>query len=193
MSGMMLKVLALHLIATTAFGLTVRGQIDNGETMAGEGEYFRKNVALTEFSRLGVNAKQFARCLKVVNFLEADRLLNVLKMGKMEFKDDGQGYDLVANDGILTSLTLDYYDPGDEVLPVGSYAYPKDEYLVHDPQFEHLATEKLPLPRLRISCKTRWVPCSQMPHPINVICQEMGPPYGSLEFYDCHWELIIGF
>ena len=193
MNVMMLKILSLPLMLILACGLTASGQDDVGENVSGDEAYYKKNTALTEFSRLGVNAKQFAKCLRVVNYLDADRRLNVLKMGKLEFKDDGQGYDLVANDGILTSVDLAFYEPGEQVLPAGSYAYPKEEYLVHDPLFEHLSTAKVPLPRLRIACRTRWVPCSQMPHPINIICQEMGPPYGSLEFYDCHFELIIGF
>ncbi len=150
--------------------------------------YFKKNTALTDFSKIGVNNKQYAKCLKNVNFLEPGNTMNITIVGKTEFRDDGRNYDLAADDGILTSTTLFLYDEGETVLPAGGIEMNKQEYLLHDEIFEH--TGRFPI-KFHISCKTKWVPCNQLPYPMSTVCNEMGPPYGLLVFYDCIVGLTI--
>ena len=154
-----------------------------------EETYFKKHSAFTDFSRLGVNQKQFAKCVKNVNYLEEEKTLNVVFFGKTEYKDDGKNYDVVANDGILTSSELFFYGDRETVLPPGEYLRSNEDYIVYDDLFEHMGSERLPpLIKVRVKCKNRWVHCSEMPNPFSQICYEMGPPFGSFVF-ECVLEL----
>ncbi len=160
-------------------------QIDQNDSGNAEEEYFKKHTALTEFSRLGVNYKQYAKCVRYVNYLEPSKIVKLIVLGKEEFRDDGQNYDLMANDGILTSTLLFFYAEGENVLPIESYENSKEDYLIHDEMFEHKESGKIPSPKIYIKCKFKWVDCNELPHPQNIICNAMGWPYGSFKLIEC--------
>jgi hypothetical protein len=79
------------------------------DTIEDWGSYVKSNIAVSKFRILGVTPKQYAKCLETENFYEPEKRLKFLVIGKTIFTDDGQGYDLKADDGILTSKQLFYY------------------------------------------------------------------------------------
>lgn len=153
--------------------------------------YFQKNLALTNFVRLGVDGQTFARCVRAVNYLEPAITPKLARLKGEEFRDDGQGFDLRANDGILTSVKSFSYLKGETVIPAGQYQKSASEYVVHDELFEHIGTERLPFPGIRIRCKARTIFCSDLPEPARTFCYRLGPPYSSIEFYDCEIEISL--
>jgi hypothetical protein len=155
-----------------------------------EEEYVKRNTALTAFSRLGVSQKQYVKTVKSVNTLDPVKTLKLVQIGKEEFRDDGQGFDQVANDGILSCTTANFYVAGEAIIPVGEYLAAREEVLVHDESFDLTLAGRWPwLPTITVNCKFRWKKCNEFPHPISQICYDLGPPYGTLVVYDCHFGL----
>jgi hypothetical protein len=168
----------------------IRAQTDAGT----EEEYLKKNTAFTEFSRLGVNNKHYAKCVKHVNYVDADKRVKMTLIDKTEFRDDGQNNDQVANDGILTSTVAFFYQEGEKILMPGSYEKGENDYVVCDELFAHeeLVKSTSKNPGTFIKCKLKWVRCSQMSYPRNVICELGGWPYGELQV-ECGIGIEIPF
>lgn len=168
--------------------LPVTGAVaQNGTTDVDEEEsYIRRNMALIEFSRLGVSQKQYVKTVKSVNVQDPEKTLKTVQMGKEEFRDDGQGYDQAANDGVLTCTVAEQYQNGEAIIPPGSYQAAREEVIVHDESFDQALAGRFPwLPHISVTCKFRWKRCNEFPYPANQVCMNMGPPYGTLIFYDC--------
>ena len=156
-----------------------------------EGSYFKANVAVTKFRVLGINEKQYARCLETENFLEADKKLKFLVIDKTSFADDGQGYDLKADDGILTSNQLFNYTNNRFVTPNTYQESPDYNSILADELFRHHEDGNAGKFKIIIGCKFKWVPCSQMNYWQALACNAMAPPYGSFVVSEC--EIRIEF
>jgi hypothetical protein len=142
--------------------------------------YAKTNIAVTKFRILGVTEKQYVKCVETENFLEPEKNLKFVIIEKATYTDDGQGYDLKADDGILTSNQLSSY-PGPDYTPPGTYREsPYYNELLADETFAHRPglTEKI-----IIKCKFKWVNCSDLPEgPRKVICLLA---YGSFTISEC--------
>ncbi len=178
--------LVLMLISVFTFGYS------QGDGVSEEENYVKRNIALTKFKVLGVNVKQYAKCLESVNYLDADKKLKFTMIERTDFGDDGRNYDLVANDGILTSTTLFTYDADTEVVQAGAYKIgaSHDSFVIDD-SFAHQAEigsgGKF---KIIIGCKFKWVTCSQMTNPGNqYLCNWAGWPYGSFQVTECEFKV----
>lgn len=156
-----------------------------------EGNYFKSNVAVTKFRILGINDKQYAKCVETENFLDPDKKLRFLVIGKTSFADDGQGYDLVAGDGILTSNQVFNYTNNRFVTPNTYQESPDYNSILADELFRHHEDGTAGKFKIIISCKFKWVPCSQMSYWQAMACNAMAPPYGSFVVTEC--EIKIEF
>jgi hypothetical protein len=152
-------------------------------------EYFKRNAALTDLARLGVNDEGYARCVTSINLRDTENNAKMVTLDETEFRDDGQNNDLRANDGILTSVKLFAYSKGESTLPAGVYQKTPDDYIVHDEIFEHLGSGRLPLPKISVSCKITVRGCGDFPEPQRTLCYQAGPPYVHFQFHGCHLSL----
>lgn len=152
--------------------------------------YVKANIAISKFKILGVNQKQYAKCLETENYLEPEKKLKFLIIDKTSFADDGNGYDLTAGDGILTSNELFSYTGNSYVLQ-GSYKEsPDHDAILADEQFAHHASkglaEKL---KITIGCKLKWVTCNEMSYWQAVACNAMGWPHGGFRLTECEFKI----
>jgi hypothetical protein len=176
------------ILAVIGTALTVLQGYGQSGTLAADGDYFKRHTALTDFVKLGVNDAGYAKCVTNINFRDPENTVKMVTMNSEDFRDDGQYYDLRANDGILTSVTLTSYSKGENPIPAGQYEKLQEEYLVHDELFEHLATGRL-FPKLSLTCRVRSVHCEEFSEPGRSLCYRLGPPYRHLDFYDCHFTI----
>lgn len=142
-----------------------------------EENYFKKNMIVTNLRLLGVDKGNYTRCLESINFKDPDIKARVVRLEKEDFVDNGKGFDLVANDGILTSTRLYNYESGVAPIPPGTYQNLKESYALSDVLFEHSGTAKFPLPEISISCDLKWVKCSQWPIELQDICRSYSWPF----------------
>lgn len=162
-----------------------------GESAVDDENYVKSNIAVTKFKLLGVNARQYVKCIETVNFFEADKKLRFLVIDNISFADNGLKYDLVADDGILTSTEVFTYAAGTRAIPTGMYQNTSGhDSFVFDESFAHY--EKTgSFNKLIIGCKFKWVPCSQMTNPAQqFLCNWAGWPRGSFTISECEvkWE-----
>lgn len=189
----MKKIIGLSCICllVTAFISPVFSQADLSSDAQSYENYVRSNIAISKFKVLGVNRKQYAKCLQTENFLEPESQLKYVVIDKTTFADDGNGYDLKAGDGILTSTELFTYTKG---APVEGGTYQETaEYhtIITDPLFEH-TSEAGRSSSIGIKCKTKFVPCNQLSEPAHQwLCNWAGWPYGEIIFYDCQIDFSI--
>jgi hypothetical protein len=154
--------------------------------------YIKRNIALTNFKFLGVNARQYAKCVESVNYLEQEKRLSYSVINKIEYADDGENYDLVAGDGIMTSTSLFEYTSGQTVIPPRQYATPKQDVLVHDVQNEHLQRTGAVQSKFKITiaCDVHWRPCSEWPAEHQSLCRRLTwPSSGNLVISNCRIEV----
>lgn len=178
----MIKVLIASVAWLTCTSLlnTLHAQDD---TIEDWGSYVKSNIAVSKFRILGVTPKQYAKCLETENFYEPEKRLKFLVIGKTTFTDDGQGYDLKADDGILTSNQLFYYSSRANLLPGEYKETPDFNELLADEEFAYRpeTTEKL-----IIRCKFKWTKCKDLSTPQQaLICQIAGWPFGGFEILEC--------
>lgn len=178
----MIKVLTLSAawLICTSFTTVLHAQDD---TVDDWGSYVKSNVAVSKFRILGVTPKQYAKCLETENYFEPEKKLKFLVIDKTIFSDDGQGYDLKADDGILTSNQLFYYSGRSRVIPGDYKESPDYNQLLAADEFVYRPelTEKL-----IIRCKFKWNKCKDFPTPQQVlICQIAGWPFGGFEILEC--------
>src|SRR5687768_6901710 len=114
----MRKLFKLHLAAILFASMTIpafaQDDVDDFE------QYAKTNIAVTKFRYLGVTQKQYVKCVETENFLDPEKNLKFLTIEKAVYADDGHGYDLIANDGILTSNQLSTYTGTPYITP-GTY------------------------------------------------------------------------
>src|SRR5687768_14847262 len=146
-------------------------------------EYAKTNIAVTKFRMLGVTQKQYVKCVETENFLEPEKKLKFLMIEKAIYADNGQGYDLVADDGILTSNQLSNYT-GSEYISPGSYKEtPYFNEIVADELFAFRTTLA---EKFSIKCKVKWVKCSDLPEgPQKTVCFLAGWPFGGFTLIEC--------
>ena len=159
------------------------------DTSDGNEEYVKTNVAVTKFRILGVTRTQYAKCLETENYLEPDKKLKVVVIGKNTFADNGSGYDLQEGDGILTSTEIFNYEKTSPVL-VGTYRETEDySSIIADEGFAFFGSVNRQV-KVKLGCKVKWVPCNQMTHPGQAwLCNWAGWPYGSFVIVDCEFGL----
>lgn len=149
--------------------------------------YAKTNIAVTKFRALGVTQKQYVKCLETENYLEPEKKLKFLMIDKAMYADNGLGYDLVADDGILTSNQLSYYTGSGYLLP-GTYK--ETTYFDEVVADELFAYRSNLTERISIKCKLKWVKCSDLPPgPERTVCQLAGWPFGGFTIVDC--DIII--
>ena len=181
----MKKIAKLSLWALLFINICMAAQSQDLTNYGGE-TYVKRNIALTKFKVLGVNSKQYAKCAESVNFLETEKKLRYTVIDRVEFADDGANYDLVANDGIMTSRTLFTYSEGTAAVDAGRYTTPQNEVFVYDTQFAYSGTGRAGGPSLGITCDLRWRECSSWPSNLQSICREFSWPFtGYLEATNC--------
>jgi len=181
---MRIRLLCVLILAVGSFLL---GDESYGQTF--EADYFKRNSALTDFAKLGVSEEGYARCATSINLRDPENTVKLITLDEEEFRDDGAGYDLRANDGILTSVKLFPYDKGESLIPAGQYRKLADDFLLHDELFEHLSAARFPLPKIYVSCNIRVTHCGSLPEPQRSECYQAGPPYTHFHFYGCHLAL----
>ena len=164
-----------------------------------EENYCKANIAFQDFQLLGVTSTQYAKCVKLVNYLEPDRIGKRVAINGTDFLDDGLNYDLVANDGILTSTRLSNYSSDQMPLPVGIYQDIKNKTAVIDDNFAHVskisessAGKGEGMNLVKIKCIFDWVSCNTWPPNLRSLCFSTSWPFtGYFAITKC--ELEIGF
>jgi len=151
--------------------------------------YSRANIAFTNFRLLGVNASEYVKCVESVNFPEPSKRHKLIIIGEEIFTDDGQHYDLRANDGILTSTGLSKYHESITPIEPGKYRNAKQDIIIYDESFVHIKNPGIAA-KLKIECNLIWVPCSQMTGAQQALCNIIGWPWGIFILKDCKitWE-----
>ncbi|MBK7562506.1 MAG: hypothetical protein IPP43_04860 [Chitinophagaceae bacterium] len=152
-------------------------------------EYSRAHMALTNFKMLGINKNQFAKCVESVNYLDPSKRHRLTIIEGVQFADDGKNFDLIANDGIMTSVQLSDYTKESVVLPTGIYLPVMNNTIVYDSHFLHVdqISGKSQQPEgFSISCKLNWVKCSAWPIPYRQFCRDFSWPFnGGFEIVEC--------
>lgn len=150
--------------------------------------YSKANIALTSFKILGINNNQFAKCVESINYLEPSKKHKLVIIEGVQFLDDGNNYDLLANDGIMTSIVLFSYSEEATIIPATEYQKLKKDYIFYDSAFLYKATVNN-TPQTEgwgISCKLKWVKCSAWPPPYQSICRQFSWPFnGGFELTEC--------
>jgi hypothetical protein len=152
--------------------------------------YIKQNTAFTNLRGLGVNKGQYAQCVESVNYLESTKKAKVLIEGKIEYRDDGLLYDLVAGDGTLTSTILFNYEVGQTPITPGQYLNNKENTLVIDPAFAFRSVTSR-WPHVEFICDVYFEKCSDLTEPARTFCNSFGWPYGNLRFRNCHLKFVL--
>lgn len=154
-----------------------------------EDDYSRAHIAYSGFSVLGINTTQYARAVKCDNYLEPDKKHRRLLIEGEEYLDNGEGNDLVAHDGILTSVNIFSYPKGSVAVVPGQYREVGGGAILYDPGFLH--TDRIESSRFKIKfgCKMKWIKCSSWPSH-QEICRRLSWPFtGYFEIVECDIEL----
>lgn len=96
----------------------------------------REHVAITASYTRNLNAKSYVKELKLVNFSSLDLLPAGFGLREVTYADNGQNYDLVAGDGLYTSVEKFEITPRQAVNPVG-VSVPVLSSIVVDNAFQH--------------------------------------------------------
>ena len=158
------------------------------DDQSGEFEaYGKANIAFTNFKLLGVSNTEFAKCVESINYLDPSKTLRFAKINGVVFADDGNNYDLVANDGILTSMVLFKYTLDTPIVDIGVYRLIKNNTTIYDVDFKHkVLADSQGRFGISITCKFVYVPCSAWPPPIQKLCRQLSWPFiGSYEVTEC--------
>ncbi len=150
--------------------------------------YGKANIAFTNFKLLGVSNTEFAKCVESINFLDASKTLRVVMIEGVGYADDGINYDLVANDGILTSTVLFKYTKDSPIVDIGEYRMSKNNATIFDVAFRHkdLIDSQMKSLGFSISCKFIYVPCSSWPPQIQKLCRQLSWPFtGGFNVLEC--------
>ena len=173
--------LALLIIS---FGLISKKSFSQAISPQDEESYCKANIAFTDFQLLGVTSTQHAKCVRAVNYLEPGKTGKRVTINGTDFVDDGLNYDLVANDGILTSTVLTKYSSDVMPLPVGIYQDIKNKTAVFDNSFAHIsklnesgASKGVEMDKFKISCTFVWVSCNTWPPEIRSLCFSTSWPF----------------
>lgn len=98
--------------------------------------FFKENISIFDARVRSLNETSFVKELYLANFSEKNWDRNQIGFDNIAFQDNGKGNDLVANDGIFTSVeTFNFnteiiYRKGVEVLSVMDVS-------ITDPEFKH--------------------------------------------------------
>lgn len=190
----MKKISKLLLCTVALIGFCLIGQAQNSSDISNEALYVKRNVAMTHFKFLGINAKQYAKCLETVNYLEPEKRIRLVMIDREEYADDGQGFDLVANDGILTSKQAVNYSTGQTVIAIGHYTPALNNPLVHDPLFAHTDRVNGVMGKfgIKIKCNVSWESCNDWPPHLQQLCKDITWPFsGGLSITKCSVELTF--
>ena len=150
--------------------------------------YGKAHIAFTNFKLLGVSISEFAKCVESINYLDPSKTLRIAKIDGVFFADDGNNYDLVANDGILTSMVLFKYAMATQIVEIGDYRMIKNNTTIYDVDFKHkeMIDSQMKSIGFSITCKFVYVPCSSWPPPIQRLCMQFSWPFvGSYEVTEC--------
>ncbi len=164
-----------------------------------EESYCKANLAFKDFQLLGVTSTQYAKCVKVVNYLEPGKTGKMVAINGTDFVDDGLNYDRVANDGILTSTRLSNYSSDQMPLPVGIYQDIKNETILYDDSFAHVSKinespggKGAGVNKFKISCTFVWVSCNSWPENIRSLCFSFNWPFtGYLAIKECEFGFEV--
>lgn len=89
--------------------------------------FFRKNIAIIDARVRSINKEKFVREVYLANFSKQEWDKDSIGIEGYPFSDNGMGNDLVAKDGIFTSLEEYYYSEEENVEYNGKYL--KDSFL----------------------------------------------------------------
>jgi len=149
-------------------------------------KYIKSNIGLTGLMVLGVTERQYARCMSVINIVDAGKRLVSVQLDNTEFVDDGRGYDVEEGDGILTATVLYEYDALDKPLGIGEYRKLREAIFLHDPSMQWDEAKFI----VEIACDVSWIPCGQGGS--CVACRLGKWPHGCVRVRNCRalvrWE-----
>ncbi len=173
-------IIALGLYSEKIFAQEIEPQSDES--------YCKANVAITNFKILGVSTTKYARCAEAINFLEKSKRVRMVKIDGVEFVDNGEDNDLVADDGIMTSRVLfDYARDGGNV-PIGQYVVTRDNSIVYDASFAHVSkiNTGMTAGKISIACDVYWESCDSWPPAYQSLCRRFTWPFsGSIVIANC--------
>lgn len=148
--------------------------------------YCRQNIAFSDFRLLGVSNSQFAKCVTAKNYQDAALKIKMVTIEGVDFVDTGEGYDLAANDGILTSKTTFNYESGQQNTEIGQYKDVKGVGIVFDNSFAHISKVPGAEGKLSVACNFSWVNCNSWPPAYQSICNSITWPFsGYLNISNC--------
>ena len=85
-------------------------RIDIGTEQLSLEEFSQKNVSFFDARIRSINETQYVRELYFVNFSDVELRIDNTYFEGRQYSDNGEGLDLVANDGIFTSIDLFQYN-----------------------------------------------------------------------------------
>ncbi|NNK72799.1 MAG: hypothetical protein HKO94_06375 [Flavobacteriaceae bacterium] len=132
-----------------------------------------------------------ALTITIVNFDNRFKLLPAYRIGDVEYCDNGQYNDVVAGDGIFTSVkkfnvNLGKSTNGIEVSKGTEFKYEKEMQALLNTKFNDQRSSGI-----KFSCKVRTITCPETNWWNS--CWPLSSPCTCLDFYDCELELEIDF
>lgn len=151
--------------------------------------YCRTHISYSGFCQLGISQTTYAKAMKSQNHFEPDKKTHKFVIDGEEYLDNGEGNDLVRDDGILTSVVTYNYAKGESIIPVGQYRQNGNHLVLTDPLFSH--TGSISPDFIRVSCEMIWVSCSSWPQQYRQVCLDFSWPFrGYLHATRC--RVIVG-
>lgn len=93
-----LKLLSCFVILLSGLANAQQTEID--------ADFFKENIAITNAYVRSIDEKQYVKELQLQNFSEEKFSVQKLSFQDIKFADDGKENDLIANDGIYTSIEI---------------------------------------------------------------------------------------
>lgn len=164
------------------------------QTAEQETDYIKMNMQYTDFSILGIGENFYTHTLTVLNISgDTKRTIRSQVFQGEEFLDDGLGFDIKANDGILTSKRKyastqklfvakgQYKMVSDIVIADSKYAYSK---------YQQDYNSKKPKIKVTVDCDFHSVPCCNCSSDCGA-CKLGWWPHSCVEFSNCHVTFTI--
>lgn len=174
------------MISLTSMGVKAQ-EITNQDNANG-----RRDVAFTNFKKLGVKKGLYAKCVESINFADASKPERLFTVDGVSYFDDGKDYDLRGGDGVLTSKVLFSYENDQTPLEIGKYILLSENATMLDREFVHMERmeDQGRIFPISITCDWVWRPCSQLPPVYQEICRSLTWPFnGTYEAVNCKFKV----
>ncbi|MFT5862558.1 MAG: hypothetical protein ACI828_001207 [Flavobacteriales bacterium] len=170
-------------------GKTIIDPKNPGNSVALSATEFEESVLilqdLSEF--LGKSELKKSLTLELVNFNDSRKLLPAYRINGVEYSDNGKFNDIVAGDGVFTSVTTHRVKGSAEALSARgakSNAFAYTQELLSFRKGIYASSQR----GIGLSCKIRLVTCPETTWYNS--CWPMSSPCQCVEFFDC--EVSVG-